>query len=129
MITVEEAAAFLRELGLTLPTAILECLVNKAASIQACLDGAGYSECDQKLIYYYLVGMLAISSGARRIKSQGAPSGASRSFEYGTLTEQMRQLRNSLRVLDTSGCTTELQPADPGGQAGMWVGLGVCADE
>lgn len=118
MITVDEATAYLAELGLALPASVVTCLVEKANSVQACLDGAGYVACDQTLIGLYLFGMLAISSGARRIKSQGAPSGASRSFDY---QDQLRQLRAMLGVLDTSGCTTALQPVDPNVSAGLWV--------
>lgn len=126
MITTEDAAAYLAELGLSVPAAVLACIVEKANSAEACMIGAGYDACDITLSLLYLTGMLAISAGGRRIKSQGAPSGASRSFEYGTITEQMRQLRASLQVLDASGCTTALQPAEPGPRAGLWIGKGGC---
>lgn len=118
MITTEEALAYLTELGITLPTTILECLVDKANSITPCMVGAGYSDCDQKLTLLYLTGMLAMSSGARRIKNQAAPSGASRSFDY---QNQMRQLRNNLAIVDPSGCSSALQPAEPGPSAALWV--------
>lgn len=126
MITVEDAAKYLAELGLAIPTVILECLVDKANSIEPCMTGAGYDECTQKLISFYLVGMLATSSGARRIKSQGAPSGASRSFEYSSLADLYRQLQASLAVLDPSGCSNALQPAAPGPQAALFIASGGC---
>ena len=82
-ITAADVQAFLGELGYTIPMALLDpilCAVNK---IIPCLDGAGYDDCTAKLILMYAASLMATSSGARRIKSQGAPSGASRSFEYG----------------------------------------------
>lgn len=119
--TTTEATAYLDQLGLSLPTPILSALVAKVGSIDACMTEKGYSADDQELIRYYLTGLLAISSGGRRVKSQSAPSGASQSYSYGTLSEQMRQLKAALRLLDTEGCTTDLIPAEPGPTAAMYV--------
>lgn len=124
MITLTDLQEYLAELGLTLPAFMLQCLLDKAESTRACMIGAGYSECDQDLAVTYLAAMLSISSGARRIKSQGAPSGASRSFDYAQ--DQLRQLRQNLAILDPSGCTTALQPADPTGRAALWIGRPPC---
>lgn len=126
MITTDEALAYLTELGLTLPTTIIECLIAKAETATPCMVEAGYSDCDQKLALLYLVGMLSISSGGRRIRSQGAPSGASRSFDYGSLTDQMRQLRNALQIIDPAGCTGALQPSEPSGRAALFIGRPPC---
>lgn len=76
-ITAADVQAFLGELGYAIPGALLDpilCMVNK---IIPCLDGAGYDDCTAKLILMYAAALMATSSGARRIKSQGAPSGAS----------------------------------------------------
>ena len=105
-ITAADVQAFLGELGYSIPAALLDpilCVVNK---IIPCLDGAGYDDCTAKLILMYAAALMATSSGARRIKSQGAPSGASRSFDYGD--DGITRLRDSLAKLDTSGCTSEL---------------------
>lgn len=126
MISLEQAKAYLAELGYEIPDAILGCLITTAERIQDCLDANGYPACTQDLIYYYLVGMLAISNGARRIKSQAAPNGASRSFDYPA--DQLKQLRQMLRVLDPAGCSTSLQPADPNSAAAMFIGLGSCVE-
>lgn len=70
-ITAADVQAFLGELGYSIPGALLEpilCVVNK---IIPCLDGAGYDECTAKLILMYAAALMATSSGARRIKSQG----------------------------------------------------------
>jgi hypothetical protein len=66
---------------------------------------------------------MATSSGARRIKSQSAPSGASRSFEYGD--DGVTWLRDTLSRLDTSGCTGEL-PISAGNGVGFFDVVGGC---
>ncbi|EPQ1034082.1 DUF7370 family protein [Enterobacter asburiae] len=122
-ITAADVQQFLGELGYSIPGALLDpilCVVNK---IIPCLEGAGYDECSAKLILMYAAALMATSSGARRIKSQGAPSGASRSFEYGD--DSITWLRNSLSQLDTSGCTGEL-PISAGNTIGFFDVVGGC---
>ena len=120
--TTTEAAAYLDQLGLSLPEPLLAALVAKVDGLGACLEQ--YAATDADLIRYCLVGLLAISSGGRRVKSQSAPSGASQSYSYGSLSEQMRQLKAALALLDTEGCTADLIPSDPGPQAAMYVVTG-----
>jgi hypothetical protein len=120
--TTTDAAAYLSQLGLSLPEPILAALVAKVESLDTCL--AQYPGSDAALIRYYLIGLLAISSGGRRVKSQSAPSGASQSYSYGTLSEQMRQLKAALALIDTNGCTADLIPSEPGPQAAMYVVTG-----
>src|SRR5690554_854850 len=120
--TTTEAAAYLDQLGLSLPEPILAALVAKVDSLDTCLGQ--YDPSDSRLIKYYLTGLLAISSGGRRVQSQSAPSGASQSYSYGTLSEQMRQLKAALSLIDTNGCTAILIPAEPGPQAAMYVVTG-----
>ena len=120
--TTTDAAAYLDQLGLSLPEPLLAALVAKVDSMDACLEQ--YSESDAALIRYYLIGLLAISSGGRRVTSQSAPSGASQSYSYGSLSEQMRQLKAALALLDTEGCTADLVPSEPGPQAAMYVVTG-----
>ncbi|MEC3905011.1 hypothetical protein VOF77_22215 [Leclercia adecarboxylata] len=122
-VTADDVKGFLSELGYAIPDALLNpilCVVNK---IIPCLEGAGYDDCTAKLILMYAAALMATSSGARRIKSQGAPSGASRSFEYGD--DSITWLRDSLGRLDTSGCTGEL-PISAGNSVGMFMVVGGC---
>lgn len=122
-VTADDVKGFLSELGYAIPDALLNpilCVVNK---IIPCLDGAGYDDCTAKLILMYAAALMATSSGARRIKSQGAPSGASRSFDYGE--DGVTWLRDSLARLDTSGCTGEL-PISAGNSVGMFMVVGGC---
>lgn len=122
-VTADDVKGFLSELGYAIPDALLTpilCVVNK---VIPCLEGASYDECTAKLILMYAAALMATSSGARRIKSQGAPSGASRSFEYGD--DSITWLRDSLARLDTSGCTGEL-PISAGNSVGLFMVVGGC---
>lgn len=56
-------------------------------------------------------------------KIAGAPSGASRSFDYGD--DGITWLRDSLAKLDTSGCTSEL-PISAGNTVGLFMVVGDC---
>lgn len=122
--TEADAREYLAELGLSVPNIMLSALIARVSSVDDCISK--YPEESQTLIRYYLVGLLAITSGGRRIKSQGAPSGASQSYSYGTLVEQQRQLVNGLRLVDPDGCTSGLIPAEPGAQAMLYVAKGGC---
>lgn len=122
-VTADDVKGFLSELGYAIPDALLNpilCVVNK---IIPCLEGAGYDDCTAQLILMYAAALMATSSGARRIKSQGAPSGASRSFDYGE--DGITWLRDSLARLDTSGCTSDL-PISAGNSIGFFMVAGGC---
>ncbi|EPU3949644.1 hypothetical protein FMJ28_28245 [Klebsiella michiganensis] len=106
----------------TVPDFMIDAYLCKLSSIQACLDGAGYDECDQMLIQAYAVTLMVLTAYSQRIKSQGAPSGASRSFEYG---DNVLNMRDALQALDKSGCTSEL-PIDVGQKVGLFLVVGGC---
>lgn len=127
MLTPTDAKDYLDALGVTLPDAILEPLVNRANGVDACL-AQHYDADTAQLIGLYLVGLMAAANGARMISSQSAPSGASQSFAYRTLPELWKSVSGLLRSLDTERCTTALIPPDPTQtlHAGLWIGKGCC---
>jgi hypothetical protein len=104
-ITADDVNAYLSELGYTIPAAVLTPILCRVNSIIPCIEGAGYDECTQQLILLYCAALMATTSGARRIKSQGAPNGASRSFDYG---DNLELLSDALKKLDPNGCTSDL---------------------
>jgi len=122
-ITPAEVKSLLTELGYTIPDALLTPILCSVGKIDACLDGAGYDDCTKTLIKLYAAALMSASSGARRIKSQGAPSGASRSFDYGE--DSTIWLRQSLSDLDTAGCTASL-PISAGASVGFFMVAGGC---
>nr|WP_282563907.1 hypothetical protein [Providencia rettgeri] len=67
---------------------------------------ANYDESLQKLLLVYALVRLASLSGARKISSQGAPNGASRSFTYDSAGTDY--LLKQLRAWDTAGCLSSL---------------------
>lgn len=122
-VSAADASGFLAELGYSIPTALLTPIICRVDSIDPCLDGFGYDDCAVQLIKFYAIGLLAISSGARRIASQHAPSGAARSFKYDD--DAVTWLRDSLNALDVGGCTATL-PITAGDPVGFFMVVGGC---
>ncbi|EEJ5117658.1 hypothetical protein CG651_001199 [Salmonella enterica] len=120
-ITADQVNAFLAELGYSIPTALLDPILCRVNSITDCLTANGYDACTQTLILMYAAALMCASSGARRITSQGAPNGASRSFDYGE--DALTWLRESLNSLDTAGCTASL-PITTGSSVGFFRVVG-----
>ncbi|MGV2880128.1 hypothetical protein D9O29_08870 [Pantoea vagans] len=127
MVTKEQAKEYLVSQGITLPDFILTALVEQANSIQGCLD-ANYPAATALLIQMYLLGLMGLGQGDKYISSQSAPSGASRSFRYGSFADRWKGSLGLLRGLDKNGCATALIPADSTQQAfaGLWVAKGGC---
>lgn len=127
MVTSEQAKEYLDSVGINLPSFILDALVEQANSIETCLS-ANYSPATALLIQSYLIGLMALAQGDKYISSQSAPSGASRSFRYGSFADRWKGSLGLLRGLDKNGCTSALIPADPTQQAfaGIWIAKGGC---
>ncbi|MDX6980315.1 hypothetical protein SJ256_05320 [Citrobacter freundii] len=123
-ITAAQVKQQLSALGYTtVPDFMIDAYLCKMAKIEPCLVAAGYDECDLMLIQSYAVTLMVLTAFTQRIKSQGAPSGASRSFDYGD--DGITWLRDSLARLDTSGCTGEL-PISAGNSVGLFMVVGGC---
>lgn len=110
-ITAAQIDEQLSALGYEAASFIIEAYLCKVNKIDACLDGAGYDDCDQLLIKIYAVVLMLASSDVRKISSQSSPSGSSQSFKY--FDDGKASLYSSLMTLDTSGCTSAL-PIDSG---------------
>lgn len=122
-ITADDVKGFLLELGYTIPAALLTPILNKVNAIIACMDAAGYDDDTQRLILLYAAALVSSSSGARRVKSESAPSGASHSFEYGS--DGIEGLKRSLAALDVNGCASGL-PITAGSPVGFFDVVGGC---
>lgn len=127
MLTADQAKEYLATVGISLPSFVLDALVEQANSIQECLD-ANYTPATALLIQLYLIGLMGLGQGDKYISSQTAPSGASRSFRYQSFSDRWKGSLNLLRGLDKNGCATALIPPDPTNQAfaGIWIGKGGC---
>lgn len=121
-ITAAQVKQQLSALGYTIPDFMIDAYLCKLEGISQCLEAAGYDECDMMLIQMYAVTLMAITAYSQRIKSQSAPSGASRSFDY---TGDVKTMRDTLAALDTAGCTGSL-PIDVGSSVGFFDVVGGC---
>ncbi|MGM7903151.1 DUF7370 family protein [Yersinia enterocolitica] len=127
MLTAEQAKEYLATVGISLPSFVLDALVEQANSIQECLD-ANYTPATALLIQLYLIGLMGLGQGDKYISSQTAPSGASRSFRYQSLTDRWNGSLSLLRGLDKHGCAAAITPPNPNNAAfaGIWIGKGGC---
>ena len=109
-ITIADLRAFAPSLEIS--DASLEvylCLVNK---LDDCLDANYPDDCTQKAIKLNALAHFAQVSEGRFIKSQRAPSGASRSFDYiqGKEGIKLTNYGRMLEMLDTAKCFEGLFP-------------------
>ncbi|BET97296.1 hypothetical protein TCT1_27190 [Xenorhabdus sp. TCT-1] len=93
------------ELGFALPDSVLQLLLDQVNAKSECLS-ANYDESTQSLLLIYAAVRLASLSGARKIASQSAPSGASRSFAYNSSGTDY--LLKQIRAWDKRGCLSGL---------------------
>lgn len=120
MITAEQAAEYLdASLGVSLPSFVVQAAVDEVAALEAAMVSAGYSATRRTLVQCMAVAILAAAGDPRRIASQGAPSGASRSFKYSD--KSIIALRRSLAAQDTAGITTGIVGPDTSGGTMMMV--------
>jgi len=112
VITTAQATEYLDQaLGISAPSFIIQAAVDKVATAEAAMAAAGYSPADQVLIQSMAVALIAAPGAPRRIQSQGAPSGASRSFK--NTDNALTALRRQLAELDTAGTVAGLVGSDP----------------
>lgn len=128
MITIDQVKEYLATINATVPDFILNAWIARLDAVEECLT-EHYDAPTALLIEAYLLGLFAYAGGDAYISSQTAPSGASRSFRYGSFADRWRSLGSLLASLDTFGCTADLIPADPTGavaHGGIWVANGGC---
>lgn len=120
MISLTQAKQYLDySLGISLPDFIVAAAVEKVEAAEPAMGEAGYSDADQTLIQSMAVALVAAAGDPRRIQSQGAASGASRSFKNGDAA--LTALRRSLAALDTAGTVADLVGPDPSTQTMLLV--------
>lgn len=98
-------------LGMKIPEVVVTHAVEKVSAYEAALTAAGYVHADMVLIELYSAVIIAAAGSPRRIQSQGAPSGASRSFQNDA--KALIALRNALTGLDTAGVMVDAVGPDP----------------
>jgi hypothetical protein len=112
MISRDQAASYLDDtLGISVPSFLLSAAHESVEALEPAMQAAGYSEPTIVRIQAMAVAIVAAAGDPRRIQSQGAPSGASRSFKNSDAP--LTALRRSLQALDTAGITAALVGPDP----------------
>ncbi len=112
MITAAQATQYLDEaLGIKVPGFVVDADEASVEAADAAKATAGYSASTQTLVQCRAVAVIAAAGDPRRIQSQGAPSGASRSFK--NADNALTALRRSLAALDSAGTVTALIGPDP----------------
>lgn len=120
MITTAQAQQYLDQaLGITLPPFLVEAAMADVEEAEPAMYAAGYSDGVVTRLQCMAVALIAAAGSPRRIGSQGAASGASRSFKYSD--RDLSDLRRSLASLDTAGTVSALVGPDPAGSAFLMV--------
>ena len=112
MISTAQAQQYLDQaLGVGMPAFVVAAACEQVESVEPAMIDADYSEAKQTLVQCMAVALIAAAGDPRRISSQGAPSGASRSFKYSD--SDLSALRRSLLALDTAGTVAAIVGPDP----------------
>ena len=120
MITSAQATQYLDQmLGVGAPGFLIDAAIADVATYEAALTAAGYSSSTIVRIQCMATAILVAAGDPKRTSSQGAASGASRSFKF--KDGDLSALRRSLASLDTSGVVADLVGADPAASAFMMV--------
>lgn len=113
-VTLEEVREYLDSQQINMVDRMVTAIIAKVQAKEPCMTGAGYSDDDVYLLTCYLAALMALSSSSDgRIRSQSAPSGASRSFHYGSTGERWTALSDAVKSLDPAGCVIDLIPKNP----------------
>lgn len=109
MITLQQATEYLDQaLGVSLPSFLVQAAVDTVAEHESALAAAYSAAHTRVLIQTLAVAVVACASDPRRLRSQSAPSGASRSFAGGA---DLDKLRDQLASLDTAGVLASITGA------------------
>lgn len=120
MITGAQATQYLDQMmGVGAPGFLVDAAIDDVAGYEASLTAAGYTASTIVRIQCMAVAILVAAGDPKRTSSQGAASGASRSFKL--KDGDLSSLRRSLAALDTSGVVADLVGTDPAASAFMMV--------
>lgn len=116
MISEAQAQEYITEtLGASVPGFIVQAALDEVAAVELEMVSAGYSASKQTLVQCMAVAILSCAGNPTRIQSQGAPSGASRSFKH--FDDALSALRKSLAHHDTASTVSQIIGPDPQNEA------------
>lgn len=106
-------------LGIAVPDFLLSAVLEDLERVEPAMRAARYSDSKITRVQCMAAALIAAAGSPRRIQSQGAPSGASRSFKNDD--QALTALRTSLAALDTAGTVAALVGPDPNAQTLLMV--------
>ena len=109
MITAEQVTEYFASLGITLPSFMIDCIVEKVNTVEQCMIDGGYSDCDITMSLLIAAALIGISMGARKVSSNSVDVVAE-SYKYESLTDLQDILNNNLSLYDPNGCTDSVTP-------------------
>lgn len=119
MITTAQATEFVdAKLGISAVAFEVRAACDAVEALEPAMVAAGYSEWKLVRVQCLAVAIM-VGTGARSISSQGAPSGASRSFK--NRDAALSEMRRELAALDTAGIAADLVGPDPTNAALLMV--------
>lgn len=109
IITVEDVAGY----GIRAPEVVIDGLIAMMMQVDDCLDANDVPEDMQRLLKLYAIGHMATLVTGGQIRSQSAPSGASRSFAVPTgIGLASTSWGALLKSMDKWGCLSALLTND-----------------
>ncbi len=126
-ITEQQANEYLEAQGISLSGFVLTDLLSAVGGVLPCFELNGYAQWQVNLICCCVLGIVGLAQSTSQIASEGAPSGASRSFAVGSIADRVKALHALLKSADPKGCALSIIPADTNAKAfaGMWLASGV----
>lgn len=118
MITSDQIRQSLGSRGITIPDFEIESILCLVGSIVDCLDYNYDDDCTKKSILLWSAILIGSSVSARYLSSESAPSGAGRSFGYGS--KPWLSLYNQLNRLDYRGCSISIVSAPVGSPSAIF---------
>ncbi len=119
MISTTQATDYVeQQLSVVLPAFLISAACERVGAVEPDMLAAGYAEHDITLMQALAVAIVA-AGGARQLQSQGAPSGASRSFK--NRADDLTRMRRQLAALDTAGTLATVVGPDPVAQTALLV--------
>lgn len=116
MLTTTQIKQALTARGISIPDFEIDSILCLTGSMNECLEANYTDECVKNSIMLWSAILIGSSIGVRYVKSQGAPSGASQSFDYGS--KPWLSLYNQLNSLDKAGCSSSIvEPPTSAGSA------------
>ncbi len=110
MITEQEAVEFLAAYGASPHSVAITAITEAVLAREDCLREKGLPDSVIKLALLYSFAIFGLNQGSSKIKSQSAPSGASRSFEHQSDAKRIDGLINNLKSLGAYDCFEDLLP-------------------